>query len=615
MILNRHFRFFLLGAIALLGVVTALGSQKDTGSHKRAKARYFFIKGAELEALDRQAEALELYRKAYVSDPTFADAAYAYGANRIMLAEDTFSSPLEMKRSLGLMKSLVEEYPQDLESAERYAYMAALTDTFPEALRVYRRLVAQNPDLSRLYVPLSIYHINEGHADSAVYAIREYERLEGGSTETLLRKIRLWISKEDTVAALREARLHAEANPGEPEPAIDRAMIYGVLGQPDSAILILEDVIAKFPEKSTVKFNIALMYAEKGDSARFHQLTDEAFRGSDLEYEDRMAILATYTKNLPFGAADYPESDRLYEYAATLYPEDADFFDQYADYELLKKDYPAVFEKAKKALELNPSDPFFLGRAMTFSILADRPEEGMKIYENFSDSEVKKAYNLMLTYVSAAQNAGEYDKALHMADSIVANALPGFSLSSEITPETADSLTGKTNPSLLFQAYAAYETAGDIYALLKQNGEAARSYENSINLQPGNNANALNNYAYFIVETLKAAPGTPLFEKAKDMSRKSLEQTGDNPQGNYYDTYAWILFKEQNYKDALTYQEMAIETEGEGAAAEFFDHYGDILFMSGRPDDALLQWQKALELDSDNALLQKKVAHKTFFYE
>ncbi len=37
--------------------------------------------------------------------------------------------------------------------------------------------------------------------------------------------------------------------------------------------------------------------------------------------------------------------------------------------------------------------------------------------------------------------------------------------------------------------------------------------------------------------------------------------------------------------------------------------------MNGEPQKALEFWEKALALDPDNELLQRKVKHKTYFYE
>ncbi|MDE6768199.1 MAG: tetratricopeptide repeat protein, partial [Muribaculaceae bacterium] len=85
----------------------------------------------------------------------------------------------------------------------------------------------------------------------------------------------------------------------------------------------------------------------------------------------------------------------------------------------------------------------------------------------------------------------------------------------------------------------------------------------------------------------------------------------------YLDTMAWVLFKRKEYKEALEFQRKAIEiAEQKGEpAAEFYNHLGDILFMNHNPEEALENWKKALQMEPDNALLKKKVNHKTFFFE
>lgn len=597
---------FLLCALSLLAVKNVSVNSEAN----RNKARYFYLKGAVSDAKGNKDQAYEYYKKAIKADPDYSDASFAYAFTRLALSEDTFSSDFESREALRMMKEYIKEFPGDVEAAEKYAYVSAMIDSLPESIRIYNGLVKRNPGLSRLYGPLAYFHLQNGNADSAVYAIREFERLEGSTRETTLRKVTYWLSKQDTTAALMEADMYASENPGQPEPMVDKAMIYNLLGQPDSAIVFLEDALKQFPERSEMKFDIAMLYAEKGDTARFHSLVEEAFRGEDLEYEDRMGMLNAYTRNLPVGAESYTESDNLFEYAASLYPHDADFFDQYADYEVTKGDFKAALEKEQKALELNPVEPSFLGRLMSFSIAADQPEVGMKAFEKFNDKE-KLRYPIILTYVGAAQVSEQYDKALEWLDTVLTVEMPGLKLADILTENVKDSLDQVYGPANIYRGSVVFEVAGDIYAKIGKRDDTERAYENSIILNPSNNALTLNNYAYFILETLNAEPGTEEFEKAKRMSRASLEQSGEYPDGNSLDTYAWILFKEQNYKDALEYIEIAVEADGEEVSSEILSHYGDILYMNERPDEALEQWEKALELDPTDIKLQKRVTQKS----
>lgn len=597
------------------GIVSAIGNQKNNDGKERAKARYFYLKGAVSEAKGNADEAYEFYKKAHKSDPTFSDAAFAFGYNRMGLYEDTFASQVELLRDLAYMRSHIDNYPLDVESGERYAYAAALADTISEALRAYRKLVEKNPGLSRLYIPLAYYHINSGNADSAVYAIREYERLEEAGSETTLKKASYWLSSGDTLSALAEVASYVESNSGKPEPLLDQAVLYQHLGKKDSVLYNLEKALKLFPERSDLKLDIALLYEENGDTARFHQLVEEAFKGDDLDYEERMKILDIYSDDLVFSVSGFVESDRLFEYAATLYPEDADFYHHYARYEVSKNDFEAALEREKKALEFNPTEPSFLTSLLSYSIVAGKPREGMKEFETFPNKEGRRQYGILLAYVTAAQMSNDYEKALQWADTILSLETPGLSLETVLQEGMHDSMEEKFGPSGIFRASVVYEVAGDMYAKQGKRDDAVRSYENSIILMPDNNPSAYNNYAYYIVETLKAQPGTPQMEKAKEMSRKSLEQSGEYPQGTYLDTYAWILFHEGNYKDAQEYMEMALEEEGADVAAEMLSHYGDILFMNGKEEEAVEQWEKALKLEPEDTLLKKKVEHKTYYAE
>ena len=51
------------------------------------------------------------------------------------------------------------------------------------------------------------------------------------------------------------------------------------------------------------------------------------------------------------------------------------------------------------------------------------------------------------------------------------------------------------------------------------------------------------------------------------------------------------------------------------SSADVLDHAGDIYFMPGEPERALAFWKRALALDPENKLIQKKVLHKTYFFE
>ena len=77
----------------------------------------------------------------------------------------------------------------------------------------------------------------------------------------------------------------------------------------------------------------------------------------------------------------------------------------------------------------------------------------------------------------------------------------------------------------------------------------------------------LNNYAYFLTET-----GGDI-DKALEMSKESLDLEPENP--TYLDTYARILFKKKDYKEALEYQMKAV-----AAAEAAWEMAGSFIIIS-----------------------------------
>lgn len=599
--------------LPLMAMTVSGGSKKE---NVREKARYFYLLGAVSEAQERTDEAYEYYRKAYQTDPTYRDAAFAYGYNRIIDTEETPGATAEIARNLSYMRALVDAYPRDIDAALTYAYYAAVADTVEEAVRVFDILVSEFPGKSHLYYPQAFMLMQTGDSQHAVDALREYERLEGTSSETTLRKVSFLLADGDTIAALQEVKRYAAENPGKPEPMMDKAMVYNALGQRDSAILFMEDALGQFPDNTDIMINLALLQVEAGDTVSFHRLIASALEDEEMEEDEKMDVLNLYLRNIPAkrNGEFYAPSDSVFSRIAKEYPSNTDFLDIYASYLLLKSDYPEAYAILRKALELEPDNDFLLAKTIGISVLAKKPLDGMQIYENSQDERVKKEYKVLVAYISAAKEAKEFEKAIAGADTLLQGYIPELSIATGIDSTKLETLAEEYADYVLANASIAFELAGDIYLAAEDYEKTTKAYDNSL-LLSADNVLLLNNYAYFLVDKLKVDPGSPEFARAKEMSYRSLELTQDNPQSTYYDTYAWILFREQNYKEALDYQELAMEAEGDSAGAEMFSHYGDILFMNGRPDDALVQWEKALQLEPDDITLKKKVEHKTFFYE
>ncbi len=150
-----------------------------------------------------------------------------------------------------------------------------------------------------------------------------------------------------------------------------------------------------------------------------------------------------------------------------------------------------------------------------------------------------------------------------------------------------------------------YAGLGDLYHKLEMSNVSDVAYEEAIKLD-STNSTAMNNYAYYLAER------NVKLDIAEKYARLSNEL--DPNSSTFQDTYAWVLFKQGNYQEALRWMEKAMS--GSQPSAVLHDHYGDILFKVGRPKDAVKQWEKALALSTGTGLdinkLQSKITTKRY---
>jgi len=152
-----------------------------------------------------------------------------------------------------------------------------------------------------------------------------------------------------------------------------------------------------------------------------------------------------------------------------------------------------------------------------------------------------------------------------------------------------------------------YAQIADVYFKLEKKDSAFVNYEASLVSNP-KNIMVMNNYAYYL-----SLDKTDL-KKAERMSAKTVELEPKN--STYLDTYAWILYQQENYSLAKFYIERAVDNltkdENPGVVLE---HYGDILWMNSKDtgkDDvkALELWQKSYDAGNKTEELKQKISNK-----
>lgn len=587
--------------LGLLGTsvweMSARSSDGDRGAAMRRKARYYYTEGSRRAAEGSHAEAIEFFKYAHLLDPTYPEAAFSYGQERLVIGWDTLQSEAEVERSLSLMKPFVEQYPKDYEESTYYAYVASRTGHLDEATRVLERTTALMPERTAALLSLADLYLAQKQDSLAFATIDRYEKIEGASPQLTLKKISFMLNRRDTVGALRETSGLVKSNPREGAYMILKANIFKLIGERDSVLAYYHMAEETSPDYGAAKIALADFYREEGDSVNYDAKIYEALLADDYGLDDKVALLAEYLQKLIYDKSDTSRGDHLFKVLEEQYPHEPDVLDLDSRYTAAKGDFASAVEKVSYAIDLRQNSEELWLQKISYQIGDDKAGDAVRTYEK-ALTVIEPSYRLHMTGAAAAQIAEDYPTAIDIYGRVMKMMAPRVEpdsvLDLRVLPQTL-SLAGYEQLSEL------YTSVGDCLYNMKKTDRAYIAYENALQLNPDNGM-ALNNYAYFMSEK-----GGDL-AKAEDMSRRSLQ--GENERNpTFLDTYAWILHKLGRNEEAETFQRQAIEETGadKEASEELWDHLGDILMANGKTEEAVEAWKKAVENSKNPSKIQTKI--------
>lgn len=589
-------------AIVSCGMLVAKSNNARLAQQRRERARYYYMEGSRYESMDSIARAYELYKKAYLEDSTYEEAGKAFGFMRFNNSNLALLSDKEVDKSLGMIKKFVDTYPGEYYEGSFYAYLCVLNDKAPEAIRVFKNLYKQYPQRTNILLLLADSYGRLEEPDSAIECFNLYEQTEGRTFETSVKKMGIYLDRNDTLSAVNEIDQLVKENPKEGEYVILKGKLYQMLEKPDSAYKYFRQAEELYPEQGNVKIGLAQYYRDSGDSVQYDNKMYEALLSEDLEMEQKLEIVAEYLQKLINDKQNTGRGDYLFSVLRNQYPHEPEVLDLSARYNAAKGNYEQAIEDIGYAIDMVPDNMEMPAQKMSYQISNEQYEDAMQTYVNYYSKEDRVADNVKILYASAATQAGRYEESDSVFRSLLEKLMPGVVIGDTVSYDQARRHIGYDETNLV-SIYLLM--MGDNYYQAKDLDNAFKCYDDALYFNP-DNIMALNNYAYFLVEN-----GGDL-EKAEKMSKKTIDTDGDND--TYLDTYAWILYKLGRPEDALVYQQAAMEKvqeHGEKPSADLYDHLGDILQSLGRSDEAQEMWIKASEAEPENNDLKAKAKIKS----
>lgn len=546
------------------------------------KADYIYMEAMRQQALGNADASFYLMQRAHELNPDDDAIAYFVGYTLMGIAGQ---DSVRFESGHRLMKNYFDRNPADFYTSYTYGFVNERIGNIDESLRVWNKLDSLYPAKTEvaLHLANSLFLTHDSAAVSRTIDV--YSRIEsakGKSIPISSCKIQSYLFTQDTVSAIAEVHSLIEASPGSIENNVFAGDVFALFSENDSALAYYNRACELDPTSGLAYYSRANFYKNAGDSVAYDREVFHALKMESLDLDTKLEIMTGYVRELYSDPAQQPRIQELFASLLEQHPHEVSVHDLYYAYLLAISDYDGAAEQAGYALDIDPSDRnkwfALVGLYMqtdNFDKAVDAATRALGYHPESADITFMRAISL--------SQIGRYDKAI---------------LDFEHSIELADSGDVKFVSEVL-------GSEGDMYSAAGDKAQAEDHYRQAIAVDP-DNLLALNNYAYLL-----AVEGRDL-DKAERMSSRTIQERPDDI--NSLDTYAWILFRQKKYTEALAYIQKALDLAKE-PAEELYSHAGDIYFWNGDHQKAVELWQQALLLAPDNELLKRKVAHKTFFFE
>lgn len=527
-----------------------------------------------------------------------------FGARRILsriytVKSNLFGDNLDRAHADKAIKELREVVRLDTNDAEAWALLGDFyqaTGRDREAIEAYGRWSgAPAPVDGRFYANISggrelapdtaFARLAEtllrlGRTSEAIQAVRRAIALEpnnAGYLELLSRTVENGGSASEQESVLAELRRLVEADPSKAVTIGLLARAQARAGRVDEAVKSLRDAIANRTGANADRESFALrteLAQLLSDALRYDEAVavyeemlkerrvGDAPLASDTERSFASSILMriiTLRRRAGQGTQALAAIERMRRLLGTD--------DEVADLQLIlllreQGKRPEALEAARRARQRHPQSAEFVRLEATALADLGRVDEGAALLRARLKG-VPDDYDEYISIANLYLEAGRGREAVEAAQKAV-----------ELAPPDEQRLVTQA----LLMLSSARERAGDA----KGSEEALRR----ILAKEPNNATALNNLGYFLVERNERLP------EALEMIQRAVRAEPAN--ASFLDSLGWAYFKLGQLDEAERYLNDAARRNPSSVAIQ--EHLGDLYQRRGKTDQARIAWRKALAL-------------------
>jgi tetratricopeptide (TPR) repeat protein len=549
-------------------------------SAKLREAEFYFTEGEKYFILEDYAKALLYYQKTLEFDPENATIHFKVAE---VLSRGSHQDDMQ-KAAVSIEKAL------KLEKANKYFYILAANiysnlGKYDKAAQVYENLIHEVKDSEEyLYELAAIYQ----YANKPEESIKAYNRAEsvlGINEISSIQKQRLYLELGKTKEAIIEGEKLIAAFPEEERYVMGFAEILSQKGQRSLAISYLEKFIAENPEAGNSKMLLAGLYRDSNQEQKARQLLLTIFDDNTIDLNSKVIMLGSYSTELNQSQTGKTSDADKEAFALGLF-------------EKLEKAYPRETNVHIIGGDLYLSSGRDREAQKEYALAVESEDVNFEVWQNLLYLEVKldqfdKVINHSERALEIFPNQGifyYFNGYAHWRKRHYQESIGALDQAKKLSSSNTK-LIGEIDGML-----------GDAYNAIKEYEKSDKAYEDALEINANNYA-VLNNYSYYL------AIRKVNLDKAEKMASLLIRGNPDNP--TFLDTYAWVLYMKEKYKEAKKIMEKALSTGH--ASATHFEHYGDILFKVGDVDGAVEQWEKAKGLNANTETLNKKIANRRIY--
>ncbi len=515
-------------------------------------------------------KAYSLYQECLKIDPKSAPIHFELGRMEIELFSNPDNAIVHAKTAVEADKS--NPWYQKLLGD---TYMAL--NKFDLAAKAYKEMQRINPDDPEVLYLQANALLYAGKTQDAIATYDLLEKESGPYEELSLQKHQLYLHLGNNQKAGMELEKLANAFPEEPRYWGLAAQFYQKVGMIDKAKLATEQMVKNGVGNGQVHFQLSEMYAASGEDKKSFDEMKLAFGSTDVNIDQKIAVLLRYFSLTEKDPKYLPPAFELLVIAEQTHPDEAKAYSIYGDF--LYRDGKSVdaLAKYRKAAELDGTRQLIWEQILI--VEGELAEFDKMLMDSQTALEMFPAIPQFYLFNGIAnQQKKNFTK-----------AIDSYNLGKELVIDDDEML-------MRFYSYL-----GESYNKVSQHEKSDEAYDKALKIDP-NNVFVLNNYAYYL--SLRKVK----LEKGAQMAKKANELAPNQP--SFEDTYAWVLFQQGKYNEALEWIRKALShTKPNG---ELLEHHGDILFKAGDTAAALEEWRKAKEMGGASSLIDQKIDQRKY---